>query len=321
MFKILEKFCARVLLGGFLCLHCSLFSEPTYSNMNCSRKATIPKSQCHRAKSLLIAAQKAFPNDAGAITKLFSSVLGYTLLGEKPVSFEEAVSDQKTIEIMKTVFQNCNDFVLKVTPFRTRKNKIKNEICLIHKRSFFLLCEKERVLVDFLNRRRQSPREFLAEITISNLSFEESCNHNPIIVGTLLGFGSQNAALWFRWSRLGYFLGAWPFKHPAPYPSPWIIPSTLLPHVRIPEALIEPKKNEEFKTLYEEWIWLNSHKKGFDASLPPSRLLLPAFFYWEGHEEQTRRFVEVWNCLGDLLFDKEGCMADRRLRFCGGLQG
>ena len=301
LFKTLEKFCSRAVLSGFLSFNCLLFSEFTHPTMHCSRKAAIPKSECHRAKSILIAAQKSFPKDSETITSLFSSVFGYTLLGEKPVSFEEAVSDQKIIEIMKTVFQNCDDFVLKVTPYETRKNKTRNEVCLIHKQGFILLCEREKILIDFLNCRRQSPEEFLAEFTTSTASFEESCTYNAIVVGTLLGFGSQNSALWSRWSRLGYFLGAGPFQQPPLYPFPWTV-SMKYQHIRIPEAIVEPKRNEEFRTLYEEWTWLNTRKKEFGESPPPSRLSLPEFFYWEGHEEQPQRFIEVGNRLGDILF-------------------
>lgn len=234
------------------------------------------------------------------IISLFRSPLGYTLIGEKPISFEETFLDQKVLSSLTKTFSDSEEYVFKIVPDGSEKK----EICLIHKKRFFELCEKENLIICFLRKKHLSAQEFLRKFKKSKVSFSNFCDNDDTVIGTFLGFGSQNAVHWYRWARLGFFLGAWPFKQPSSHPSPWMIGMSL-PCVRVPNMINIPKENLEFRSLYSEWNWLNSRVRSCNELNPPPFLIqLPAFFYWEGSEEPVHRFIQARDILGAVLYTR-----------------
>jgi hypothetical protein len=240
-----------------------------------------------------------FPSINKDICGFFSSSLGYTLIGEKPVSYEEYVSNEEIVLSLNKFFSNSDEFIFSSIPCGCKRF----EVCFIHKQSFLELCHNDELCREFLGKKGLTPKRFLREFVKSGESFEEFCTNNSSVIGTFLGFGSNNARLWSRWTRLGYFLGAWPFKQPSPMPSPLLLYSDL-PTVSVPELMSSPKIHGDFRTLYSEWNWLNKGKRSFDTMPPPFIIPLPSFFYWEGNEDELKRYIRTREALGDILYEQ-----------------
>lgn len=264
---------------GVLLIHQLLAKE-------CSTQETI--ENYGQAKKIIKEIRCYSPYIENDLCSFFSSSFGYTLIGEKPVSYEEYISNEEIIFSLKQYFSNSNEFIFSVLPCRYKGF----EVCFIHKKSFFTLCRNDELCHEFLERQGVTPKEFLRTFEKSRKSFEKFCSHDGAIIGTFLGFGSNNAKLWSRWARLGYFLGAWPFKHPSPMPSPLLLYSGL-PGVSVPKVLFAPKIHNDFRTLYSEWNWLNKGQRSFDTMPPPFIIPLPSFFYWEGNENELKRYIHA----------------------------
>ena len=190
--------------------HASLHASPAMLDQSSNIKEAI---------EIITKIRNAVPNSDKFLVKLLSDPLGYTLIGEKPVSFEEYSLDEETVLALRKSFLHNKEFILHISS----DGSDKKELCLIHKRSFFRQAQQEKIIASFLYEKKLSAQSFLDMFEQSTSSFQDFCDRDPTVVGTLLGFGSQNALFWARWAELGYFLRAWPFAHPCPIPSPLMI--------------------------------------------------------------------------------------------------
>ncbi len=282
-----EERSVQVSIGGVQPSNTRLLVPPTTPS---------PGSVINEAVKIVTKIKNALPTADKSIVELFCGPLGYTLIGQKPVSFEEYTLDESMVLAFHKSFLQDKEFILHISS----DGSSKKELCLIHKRSFVQLAQQERIIANFLYEKKVSAQSFLDGFEKSPYSFEEFCDHDPTVIGTLLGFGSQNALLWTRWAELGSFLRAWPFAHPCPIPSPLII-TLPLPGPQSIEAIHTPKTNPNFTTLYAEWNWLNGRKKTISSLPVPSCIPIPSFLFWEGHEEQVRKFTHARELLAKVL--------------------
>jgi hypothetical protein len=86
-----------------------------------------------RNSSLFDAINASVPQYADKISELFCSSLGYTLLGKKPVSFEEVNIDPQALQFLQEYFSRSTRFIFKVVP--AYREKV--EICLLNRKGFF----------------------------------------------------------------------------------------------------------------------------------------------------------------------------------------
>ncbi len=250
-----------------------------------------------KAKNIIRILRKDYPDLQKGLIEFFHSPFGYTLIGEKPISFDEVALDQESICALSKIISEGSGFVCKTTLSCSGKT----EICLIHKKSFFKLCREDSFVADFLKKKKLSAMGLLREFEKINFSFARFCGYDDAAIGAFLGFGSQNSILWSRWAKIGFFLGAWPFKQPSTKPSASMIVFPL-PGVRAPEILDILKINESFPSLYAEWIFLNKHRRFVDdVPSPPFSIPLPGFFYWKGHEQPVQQYVQARITLGKVL--------------------
>lgn len=268
--------------------------SPMFSKAPTARPAQ--SSKIREAVEIVTQIRNEVPTADKSVVELFAGPLGYTLIGKKPVSFDDYNLDEDLVFALRRSFLHRDGFVLHIKAEGTKRR----EICLIHKRSFLKLAQQEKIIVGFLSKKKMSAQHFLNMFAESTSSFEDFCDRDPIVIGILLGFGSQNAQFWTRWAELGFFLRAWPFSHPSPIPSPLLI-TMPLPGPQCLEAISIPQMNPEFSALYSEWNWLNTHKKTFNPLPVPSCIPLPAFLFWEGHEEQVSRFMHARDILAKVF--------------------
>ena len=130
---------------------------------------------------------------------LYSSSLGYTLFGDKPVSFisiyrESRIDDEQSffqkslISILRTCRQPIESACFAIVFEKTSRGE---DIYLINKKAFLNAVERNLSLFQTLLEKKLTPQELLQDILQKGLF--EPLQGNHALFGIVLGFGRQNA--------------------------------------------------------------------------------------------------------------------------------
>ncbi len=243
---------------------------------------------------------------------------GYTLMGVKPVSFENAfIAPPCGPEIFTTDLTSLfiwraekvwkkyeSDIRLKNYALNFHKKKNILNVVLVHKPAFL-----KTVLVNLPIFRQileiTSPESFLESITRQDADWDIEINNNVVIEGVLLGFGTQNSMLYQRYIEVYNDI----FR---PLPPPWIdqdltsFSKQELVEVfsnrrwrLIPEDkeshLVKPK----IGSIIEEYLLLRK-KCRLGANLRPfkqplSRFDIPQFLIFDAEDEEIIKLMNTYS--------------------------
>lgn len=236
--------------------------------------------------SFLFAVQlSAYQDDPfySILREVLRSDYGFTLLGAKPLSFEdfhrgrlgEDESGRKIfIFKMAKLFEGSSRFMLKIK----EKNGTILGAFLIDRKAF------ERI-----------------SASLDEISFE------TVKIGELFGYGKKNAEFYMRYRQLGIYLKKIPLVWLVPRPPRGI--EDVLPTIyptggfRLPFKLQLPEPNSQYTSLEDEWIWIRNKRRPNTYTQPPFWIQKPCFVSRQDREtdEILRKFDSTASQLGTLL--------------------
>jgi hypothetical protein len=226
---------------------------------------------------------------------IFTTDFGYTLVGAKPVSFDELQKvdvilnkDEriKIIHYLKEIFANSETFLLKYTDISPNNG----ELVLIHLPTFKRTLENELPHID-----PSLSVEKVLTLLQKEDTFFWTLFKNPILLGTVLGYGKENSQFFTRRVELGFYLGKIPFVRHVPFcPTEYGIFTPLLQLEQIqrnnaPYIISKPHPNNRFSSYQEEWNWISkiSIKNSKDELFSPLLFQFPRFVSKKGKETEN----------------------------------
>lgn len=232
-----------------------------------------------------------------AYRMLFSRELGYTLLGEKPISedslsyyFKVFPEAQKTfITSIKNTFKGSSNLVLKVFPFG--KGYV---LELINKKAVRRIVSKHVFVQKFIKNRFVCVTDFYEKLEDPNISIFHIIN-DEWIAGYFLGYCRANSHYFVRRFVLGKHLKKPPIVSMFPV-SDAIYPSSLYPHLsnhtRFLYRITRPKQGKGFASLEDEWQWIKKVSWDIEEEnqpVPPYYLSLPMYVCRHGGDSELIR--------------------------------
>lgn len=182
---------------------------------------------------------------------IFSDCLGYTLVGEKPMSLHELpeyefdkkykgnLKPEMVSRYLEQVFRNSKNFIFIATGDANYK-----VIFLIHKPALKKLIETEQ---EFLNYRLK--RQVTVEYIINLVREQKAID--PIAFGVLLGYGQSNSFFYLRRMQIGMYLGKSPnTEFQIFYPQRSSTTQNNFYRINAPEI------NYVFESFRDEWNWI-----------------------------------------------------------------
>jgi hypothetical protein len=247
----------------------------------------------------------------------FSRDMGYTLIGEKPVSlegisylefpFEPEVLDD-FISSLKNAFNGSEKFVCKVF-----KSYDGYEIELIHRNALRALVTKNLTIKWFIEERFSREADFFAEIEDKNVSI---FSFDPYIRGLLFGYGEENSDYFCRMGLVSEYLQKPPsvtyFHRDVNLVT--IVHNPFLPICYLPYVIKKPQLRPGFDSLESEWEWLNAIERssfGYNRintseAVPPYFIDFPTYVDRSGGEsdEIRAKYVRARTKLAEIFCGK-----------------
>jgi hypothetical protein len=201
-----------------------------------------------------------------ALMFLFKDELGFTLIGEKPITINwcenyELSHDKElssyVFAFLSKAFAQSETHILNIVPLHPGVT----EIQLIHKRSLSSLIAKEEKLRAFVRQYYGSEEDLFRALKVSKKSLLE-CFHNDVeVLGLVFGYGKSNADYCNRFTMIGHYLKK--------YPCVRLLPFRSRPHIesitptqakrnlfRFQASPDKPNPLPQFSSLEEEWEWI-----------------------------------------------------------------
>ena len=150
-----------------------------------------------------------------ALSSLFTDEMGYTLIGTKPVSIQEAptyyLGDNPEIAtkarmFLKKIFQNSPTFILKTS--------LEYDCCWIefyNKTTIKKAIDEYPELRAFIQRKFSNEESFFSHIQHANESVFTTFDRNDFLLGLIFGYGRGNAEYYCRRLEVGTCLKKLPF--------------------------------------------------------------------------------------------------------------
>ena len=222
--------------------------------------------------------------------RVFSRCLGYTLIGEKPLSIEYCCGcdsipnpdrQKKFFNLLEKMFNGSSRFLLKIF----RPTDFYSEIILINKKSLFKIVKKNGYLSDLIRREYGSYEVFYKVLKDPKIHIVDCFKRDVIAIGIALGYGEKNSRYYERYLEVGFYLKKYPLVCLLPFdpkPMPEIITESPLcrrPVNGIPYEPFVPKAPaSDFESLDDEWRWMRSvRNKDYDEIEIPCLFQLPFF--------------------------------------------
>ena len=232
-----------------------------------------------------------------AYRMLFSRELGYTLLGEKPISedslpyYFKVVPEEKQAFIASIVntFAGSRNLVLKVLPFGRGY-----VLELINRKAVRRVIAKHGVVQKFIKEKFGCETDFYVKLEEANTSIFHVIN-NEEMAGYFLGYGRTNSHYFVRRFAIGKHL-----KKPAllrMFPvSEALGLTSLYPHLsnftRVLYRGTQPKPSKGFSSLEDEWQWIQKVSWDIEEEslpVPPYYLSLPMYVCRHGGDSEQIR--------------------------------
>jgi hypothetical protein len=229
------------------------------------------------------------------LVPIFSNDLGYTLIGEKPVSIEQNLDlfldshpDRKNqlFFFLKTVFRQSSRFILKVFADR-------DQIELINKASLSKQILRYKMLNDFVHTTYGTEDAFFKKLEDERIDIFEALDYHAILIAIALGYGEENGEFFCRRIELGRYLKKYPITGFYPFerkPSTQIVRSLSLPENNIPYTTPVPPRKKGVASFDEEWqeIKKSERKLYLEADPdPPYYIVLPIYVSKSGPESDA----------------------------------
>ncbi len=251
----------------------------------------------------------------GALQFLFKDELGFTLIGEKPVSInwceDYELSHNKVLAeavfgFLRMAFDKSDTHILNIVPFGPGA-----EIQLIHKKALSNLIIRERTLRVFVEQNYGSEESFFRSLADLKKTMHEFFHFDRELLGLVFGYGKSNAEYSFRSSLLAIYLKKYPRVYLLSFnPMPRI--STInsyqrkVARFRFEAPQPRPKPLPQFKSLDEEWDWICqvNYTHRADTSPPPPYLFrLPSYRERTGgdSEEVRQKFLHARDRVANLF--------------------
>jgi hypothetical protein len=234
-----------------------------------------------------LAVPTARPNHdhEASLALLFSKELGQTLIGKKPMSFEEclvwtsplALHERKeVVSWLHACFDKSSKYIFHAHSF----HHICIDLVLIHKEAFQSTVAKSTYLNRFIKRNYGTVQNFFDSFKNSKESIIDLFKDDDIALGIALGYGYSNSKFLYRINKLyssihkSYGLGPWHRR---------LIPSACnatfmnkIPTLSysIPEI---PTPSPGWASIQEELDWLQSIEVPITYPDPPILFSAPIF--------------------------------------------
>ncbi len=250
---------------------------------------------------------------------LFSKEMGYTLLGEKPVSIDEWSEDylrsssdiEKMLQFLQRTFRGSPRFIFK----SVLKDDGLYRIELIHKQALKEVIYGNRDLCSIVKKKFKNPEILLHELETSKERIFDLLESNDFLKGVVLGYGRANSKYFCRRCDLGFYLKKYPIVCILPFnpkPSRRHVASLQKRSVCLEDTLyadFEPKVNKNFDSLEDEWRWIQKvfwdlRKESLVS--PPCYLSLPVYVCRHGGDSERVRskYVKARDRLANLLYSR-----------------
>lgn len=251
-----------------------------------------------------------------AYREMFAGDIGYTLIGEKPVSTDDirgyhlATRHQvleKFVSSLTATFRGSDKFVLKI--FTVGRGY---GIELIHKKAVRDLISSNNSLRQFINEKFSNEDEFLLKLEDKNTSIFW---FNGYIRGLLFGYGEENAAHFCRFIGIADHLKKFPYVQcfdPYPNVRNCLLGPEFPGEIDLPYVVNVPKLNAGFDSLESEWNWLQTVDRGGLETIreceavPPYFIRLPIYRSTRSCESDALRakYVRARAKLAKLFYGK-----------------
>ena len=256
------------------------------------------------------------PELESAVASLFSGELGYTLIGEKPVSIQEGSNCylkqhpdvvKRLFSFLSLAFNRSSRFILRISG----KWDGCYDIELFNKDAFRRIVTKHHELQEFIRKKYVDINGFFPHTQHSEECVFELFNHNAFLLGLIFGYGRDNAEYYCRMNEVEMILK----KHP----SFSIFPNDLKPNVHrsstisffsldtCEECFKRPRPKGKFDSLEAEWKWIQKVCWDLTDSCtpkPPYYIRLPFYICRHGGDsEQVRNnYTKAQNRLAKLFY-------------------
>lgn len=252
------------------------------------------------------------------LREIFSHDLGYTLFGEKPISFTSCYRlkfhpkvQRRLFEFLKTTFHDSPRFILKIFdhPY------CPHNIILIHKDALHRTICKEPILYAFVKEYYGDENRFFSDLQDPNKDIFTSFFYDPFLLGIALGYGKGNSEFFIRRCSLRNSFEKFSIENSFSFflhPTPFSFHDTYAAHIhtllirRYPCLNVERDLGTpEFQSPEEEWKWIEENRVPIIYVLPPVLFQMPVFIACRGSEteEITKRFATTMTKL-TRLFEK-----------------
>jgi hypothetical protein len=235
-----------------------------------------------------------------SLALLFSKELGQTLIGEKPISFEECMiwtspfaphEREEVVSWLHACFDKSSKYIFKTHSF----DPSNIDIFLIHKDAFQRVAAKSVYLRHFVKRHYGTIQNFFDSFKKSKESIIHLFKGDDTALGIALGYGYSNSKFLSRRNMLysyihkSYGLGPW---HRRLIPGPCIatfMNKTLILSYSIPAV---PAPSPGWASIQEELDWLHSIERPIAYPRPPTLFSVPIFVTKQG--KKTERLLRKY---------------------------
>ena len=239
-----------------------------------------------------------------SLTHLFSAEMGDTLVGVKPISFDECVwlrqlpcgSKERLFTYLRETFAQSKEYALSIyTPFPNYTS-----ITLVHVPALRKIISESVYLNAYVKKKYGTVERLVQRLKDHDVC---RCFRDEIALGIVLGYGEENARLADRFSSLAYILKKYPMVCLFPFepvPDPIMINHTFTRCFppRISDAP-DFERDPRFESVEDEWEWMKEQEYKIPKSDPPYLFSLPWFCAFKSDE--TREILKKFSAARDVV--------------------
>ena len=284
---------------------CLLMGSPTHASSN--------RTFCRQARSNL-----NDPDLELALASIFTDELGYTLIGEKPVSIQETTNIylrehpevvERLFPFLTKVFEKSPGFILKIFG----ELNASYDIEFFNVRALKKVIFKHPELQAFIERKFIDMNGFLSHLKQTNESIFETFNHEAFLLGLILGYGRDNAEYYCRVNEVG--------AHFSKHPCFSILSNGLKPNVHMRYSLSffsldsseecweTPATTRKFDSFDAELEWLQKVQwdlTEISRAKPPCYIHLPFYIcrHSDNSERTRNKYIKARDRLANLFYSR-----------------
>ena len=258
------------------------------------------------------------PGLEAALSSLFTNELGYTLIGEKPVSIQEGTTSylrdhpevaKRLFPFLIKAFKESSGFILKISGDWNQSCDIE----LFNIRALKKEILKHPELRTFIRKKFRNTASFLRHLRQTEESVFEVFDHRAFLLGLIFGYGRDNANYYCRLNEVSKSLRKYPHSSIL---SDCLKPNACASHSLSFFSLVCPREGQKtpitektFDSLEAEWEWIQQVQwdlSEISRPTPPFYIHLPFYICRHGNDsERTRnRYIEARDRLAHLFCNR-----------------